>query len=90
MGHHQWVINQHLTSAGSILPTGYRAVNTLLTPAHRLRARLSAPIGSEALARMPQPCRVLVSGPASFNTAARGLLQELALDVEEQVTILSA
>ena len=54
-----------------------------------LRSRLSADVVSEAFARMAQPCRVVVSGPAEFNAAARALLAELA-DVEEQVTILQA
>ena len=61
-----------------------------LANARLLRERLSADVVSEALARMPQPCRVVVSGPAAFNTAARGMLAALDLDVEEQVTILSA
>ncbi len=61
-----------------------------LANARILRERLSIDIVSDALARMPHPCRVLVSGPATFNTAARGMLTELALDLEAQVTILSA
>ena len=54
-----------------------------------LRARLSARVVAESLARMAQPCRVVVSGPAAFNAAARNALAEL-IDVEEQVTILPA
>ena len=54
-----------------------------------LRARLSARVVAESLARMAQPCRVVVSGPAAFNAAARDALAEL-MDVEEQVTILPA
>ena len=56
-----------------------------------LRTRLSADLVSEAFARMPQPCRILVSGPGAFNSAARAMLAELIEDdVDEQVTILSA
>ncbi len=54
-----------------------------------LRARLSADVASQALGRMPDPCRVVVSGPAEFNTAARAILEEL-MDVDEHVTVLSA
>lgn len=54
-----------------------------------LRTRLSADLVAKALERMPQPCRVVVSGPGEFNTAARTMLAEL-IDIEEQVTILSA
>ena len=61
-----------------------------LAKARVLRARLSADVVSEAVARMPQPCRVVVSGPGGFNTAARGMLAELGVDVDEFVTILSA
>ena len=54
-----------------------------------LRTRLNADLVSQAFGRMPQPCRVVVSGPGEFNTAARAMLAEL-VDVEEQITILSA
>ena len=54
-----------------------------------LRSRLNPQILAEAYERMPQPCRVVVSGPGGFNTAAREMLLEL-VDDEEQVTILSA
>ena len=53
-----------------------------------LRARISPAIVTEALVRMPPPCRVVVSGPGEFNTAVRGMLSELIDD--EQVTILAA
>lgn len=55
-----------------------------------LRARLSPSVVTEALARMPKPCRIVVSGPGGFNSAARSMLAELMVDVDEQVTILSA
>ena len=63
-----------------------------LANARVLRARLSADVLAESLGRMPQPCRVVVSGPGEFNTACRTMLEELmaAQQVEEQVTILSA
>ena len=54
-----------------------------------LRKRLSPDLVSESFERMAQPCRVVVSGPGQFNTAARAMLEEL-VNVEEQVTILSA
>ena len=53
-----------------------------------VRGRLSSEVVSEVFKRMPQPCRVVVSGPSAFNAAARGMLADL--DVEEQVTILPA
>ena len=43
----------------------------------------------EATGRMPQPCRVVVSGPGPFNLAAKRMLAELNVD-DESVTILSA
>ena len=54
--------------------------------------RLSADVVSDAYGRMPRPCRVVVSGPGGFNSAAREMLAEVmsAEDVGEQVTILSA
>ena len=56
-----------------------------------LRTRLKGELVSEAFARMAQPCRVVVSGPGAFNSAARAMLAELIEDeVDEQVTILSA
>ena len=42
-----------------------------------------------AVARMPPPVRVVVSGPSAFNGAAREYLREL-MDVEKHVTILAA
>ena len=54
-----------------------------------VRSRLNPTILAEAFARMPQPCRVVVSGPGGFNSAAREMLLEL-VDDEEQITILSA
>jgi len=35
------------------------------------------------------PCRVVVSGPSSFNAAAREMLSELAVD-NDSITILEA
>ena len=60
-----------------------------LPNARILRAQLNAEILTEATARMPQPCRVVVSGPGGFNSAAREMLLEL-VDDEEQITTLSA
>ena len=53
-----------------------------------VHSRLSSTLVSEAIARMPTPCRVIVSGPAAFNNCARTMLKGL-LD-EDHVTILSA
>ena len=53
------------------------------------RERLGANVVSAAVARMPKPCRVVVSGPAAFNDAARKLLEPL-VDVMSQVTVLTA
>ena len=54
-----------------------------------VRSRLSPELLAQSVGRMPPPCRVVVSGPDGFNGAAREMLSEL-LDVDEQVTILSA
>ena len=54
-----------------------------------LRSRLSPTIVAEAVARMPQPrCRVVVSGPDAFNSAARGMLAGVIDDAN--ITVLSA
>ena len=60
-----------------------------LPNARLVRARLSADVVSAAFGRMPPPCRCVVSGPGEFNSAARAMLAPL-VDVDEQVTILSA
>ena len=39
-----------------------------------LESRLEQQIVTESLSRMPQPCRIVVSGPSGFNAAARGML----------------
>ena len=54
-----------------------------------VRGRLSAQILSEAYQKMPQPCRVVVSGPAGFNGAVKEMLSQFGYDME-MVTILSA
>jgi hypothetical protein len=59
-----------------------------LENARVLRSRLSSAIVADAVARMPQPCRVVVSGPGGFNAAAREMLTGL-ID-EDQITVLSA
>ena len=53
-----------------------------------VRSRLNAGIVSSALDRMEAPCRVVVSGPDSFNSAARELLKGVISN--DNVTILSA
>ena len=60
-----------------------------LPNAQVLRTRLTLGLVSEAMSRMPVPCRVVVSGPSSFNAAAREMLSELAVD-NESITILEA
>ena len=60
-----------------------------LPNAQVLRTRLTQELVSEAMSRMPVPCRVVVSGPSSFNAAARSMLSELAVD-SDAVTILEA
>ena len=55
-----------------------------------LRQQLSADLLVDATARMPRPCRVVVSGPGPFNAAARRMLVDGGLVDEEDVTILSA
>lgn len=54
-----------------------------------IRSRISTEMVAEAIAQLPQPCRVLVSGPEEFNGEVRRMLTEL-LDVDAQVTVLSA
>jgi hypothetical protein len=51
--------------------------------------RLNMELVTEAVARMPRPCRFVVSGPSSFNATARTMLQEASVDVEA-ITILEA
>ena len=53
------------------------------------RTQLCAEVLLEATARMPSPCRVIVSGPGPFNVAAQRMLGELGVD-EDDVTVLSA
>ena len=53
-----------------------------------IRSRLTSAVVAEAARRMPQPCRVVVSGPDGFSCAAREMLSGLLDD--EAVTILSA
>ena len=60
-----------------------------LPNAQVLRTRLTLELVSEAISRMPMPCRVVVSGPSSFNAAAREMLSELAVD-NDSITILEA
>ena len=54
-----------------------------------VRARLDGALLREAYARMPQPCRVVVSGPDGFNAACRSALLDLVDDADD-VTILAA
>ena len=60
-----------------------------LSNTHIFYERLSADLISSALQRCPQPCRILVSGPASYNETARSMLANF-VEVNEQVTILYA
>ena len=60
-----------------------------LPNAQVVRTRLALPLVSEAMSRMPKPCRVVVSGPSSFNAAAREMLSELAVNTDS-ITILEA
>mmetsp|Transcript_17058 Transcript_17058/g.34170 ORF Transcript_17058/g.34170 Transcript_17058/m.34170 type:complete len:482 (+) Transcript_17058:45-1490(+) len=54
-----------------------------------LETRLSPELVSEAVSRMPTPCRVVVSGPSGFNSAARSML--LSSNVSDNaITILEA
>lgn len=66
------------------------ALETLkdLANARIITSRSTADIVAHAVGQMARPCRVVVSGPDGFNSAARKILAPL-LD-EEAVTILSA
>ena len=61
-----------------------------LENARILRGRLNTAITKEAIARMPQPCRVVVSGPDGFNSAAQEMLLSNSLLDKDQITVLSA
>ncbi|GMH75566.1 hypothetical protein TrST_g7627 [Triparma strigata] len=60
-----------------------------LPNAEVLESRLSLEIVRGALAKMPEPCRVVVSGPSAFNQAARNMLLEERVS-DEAITILEA
>ena len=51
--------------------------------------RLNLELVSEAMLRMPMPCRVLVSGPSNFNSAVRSMLLNANVD-DDSITILEA
>lgn len=52
--------------------------------------RLDRSIVAEALGRMVQPCRVVVSGPDTYNDAARRFLDECGGISPSQLTVLAA
>lgn len=52
-----------------------------------LNKRMSSELVLEAVSQMPKPCRVVVSGPSGFNSAARKMLLEANED-ETTITIL--
>jgi len=60
-----------------------------LPNAQVLNTRLSYDLVSKALSRVAKPCRVVVSGPSSFNAAARGMLLNAKVH-EDNITILEA
>ena len=60
-----------------------------LTNARVLDSRLSPELVQEAVARMSAPCRILVSGPSSFNAAARSMLLEAKVGADA-ITVLEA
>ena len=88
-----------LTGKGQPLPSPLFAADVNHAPecdrlqglpnAQVLRTRLTPELVSEAMSRMPAPCRVVVSGPSSFNAAAREMLSDLAVDTDS-ITILEA
>ena len=51
--------------------------------------RLSLELLRAELAPLPKPLRIVVSGPAGYNGAAKSMLQELGVEAEA-ITILSA
>ncbi|CAD7930307.1 unnamed protein product [Amoebophrya sp. A25] len=52
--------------------------------------RLDQKTIKQAVKRMPQPCRVVVSGPTEFNAAARRMLLDTGMLKEDALTILTA
>lgn len=53
------------------------------------RKRLSQRTVAKALSKMPEPCRVVVSGPGGFNSASRDMLSDEGFP-DASVTILEA
>ena len=60
-----------------------------LPNAQVLHTRLTVELVSEAMAHMPMPCRVVVSGPQGFNSAVREMLSSASVD-DAAITILEA
>lgn len=52
--------------------------------------RLTNELVSEAISAMPRRCRIIVSGPSGFNSAARGMLLNTDHVQEDAITILEA
>ena len=50
-----------------------------------LKQRLNLELVSKSVSRMPKPCRVVISGPSSFNSACREMLRDLVED--DHVTV---
>lgn len=66
--------------------------NTILKDvpnAKTVKSRLDNGIIAEAVKRLVQPYRIVVSGPDAFNNACRKLLDEHGVE-SKQVTLLSA
>jgi hypothetical protein len=54
-----------------------------------IETRLTFELVQEAIARMPAPCRVVISGPSGYNAAARSML--VACNVcDDAITVLEA
>ena len=60
-----------------------------LPNARVLPTRLTPELVAEAMAQMPRPCRVVVSGPSGFNNAARGMLLSAGV-TDDSITVLEA
>ena len=72
-----------------VAPTDAAAALAAVDNASCIRGRLSLGLLRAELQRMDRPRRVVVSGPAGFNGAARGLLEQCGVEADA-VTILSA
>merc|ERR1712151_501669 len=54
-----------------------------------VRSRISQALVEKELSACPKPCRIVISGPAAFNSASKHILQEIGIDAAD-ITVLNA